>query len=170
MKGRGAPGSKQWEFNIKGEMIRNQNLASWSRTTLPWEHASCKGSPCPLKKTRRGNPRSTLCRAPIPISWVWDAQDAIKSPTTLATTQTVVLRSGCSTVLWQPTAGKARLPGGCSFRQKQHWKYPASERMGKHPNKHTFWISKKKNQNLQKYERNICRCSSLHPRALGIWR
>ena len=59
-------------------------------------------------------------------------------------TQTVVLRSGCSTVLWQPTGGKARLPGGCSFRQKQHWKYPASERMGKHPNKHILDIKKKK--------------------------
>ena len=29
MKGRGAPGSKQWGIQHKGEMIRNQNLASW---------------------------------------------------------------------------------------------------------------------------------------------
>ncbi|XP_004714233.1 40S ribosomal protein S27-like [Echinops telfairi] len=34
--------------------------------------------------------------------------------------QTVVLCVGCSTVLCQPTGGKARLPEGCSFRRKQH--------------------------------------------------
>ncbi|CAO2643164.1 40S ribosomal protein S27 [Lemmus lemmus] len=34
--------------------------------------------------------------------------------------QTVVLCIGCSTVLCQPTGGKARLTEGCSFRRKQH--------------------------------------------------
>ncbi|CAO2594463.1 40S ribosomal protein S27 [Lemmus lemmus] len=34
--------------------------------------------------------------------------------------QTVVLSVGCSTVLCQPTGGKARLTEGCSFRRKQH--------------------------------------------------
>ncbi|CAO2623961.1 40S ribosomal protein S27-like [Lemmus lemmus] len=34
--------------------------------------------------------------------------------------QTVVLCVGCSTVLCQPTRGKARLTEGCSFRRKQH--------------------------------------------------
>ncbi|XP_063668792.1 small ribosomal subunit protein eS27-like [Pan troglodytes] len=34
--------------------------------------------------------------------------------------QTVVLCVGCSTVLCQPTGGKARLMEGCSFRRKQH--------------------------------------------------
>ncbi|CAO2640763.1 40S ribosomal protein S27-like [Lemmus lemmus] len=34
--------------------------------------------------------------------------------------QTVVLCVGCSTVLCQPTGGKARLTEGCSFRRKQH--------------------------------------------------
>ena len=32
--------------------------------------------------------------------------------------QTVVICSGCSTVLCQPTGGKARLTEGCSFRKK----------------------------------------------------
>merc|ERR1711939_311493 len=32
--------------------------------------------------------------------------------------QTVVLCSSCSTVLCQPTGGKARLTEGCSFRRK----------------------------------------------------
>ncbi|CAO2634712.1 40S ribosomal protein S27 [Lemmus lemmus] len=31
-----------------------------------------------------------------------------------------VLCVGCSTVLCQPTGGKARLTEGCSFRRKQH--------------------------------------------------
>ncbi|CAO2589040.1 40S ribosomal protein S27 [Lemmus lemmus] len=34
--------------------------------------------------------------------------------------QMVVLCIGCSTVLCQPTGGKARLTEGCSFRRKQH--------------------------------------------------
>merc|ERR1711959_256831 len=33
--------------------------------------------------------------------------------------QTVVLCGSCSTVLCQPTGGKARLTEGCSFRRKQ---------------------------------------------------
>mmetsp|Transcript_1331 Transcript_1331/g.4289 ORF Transcript_1331/g.4289 Transcript_1331/m.4289 type:complete len:89 (-) Transcript_1331:87-353(-) len=32
--------------------------------------------------------------------------------------QTVVICGGCSTVLCQPTGGKARLTEGCSFRKK----------------------------------------------------
>ncbi|XP_057552394.1 40S ribosomal protein S27-like [Hippopotamus amphibius kiboko] len=35
-------------------------------------------------------------------------------------TQTVALCVGCSTVLCQPTGGKARLTERCSFRWKQH--------------------------------------------------
>ncbi|XP_037004320.2 40S ribosomal protein S27-like [Artibeus jamaicensis] len=34
--------------------------------------------------------------------------------------QMVVLCVGCSTILCQPTRGKARLTEGCSFRRKQH--------------------------------------------------
>jgi len=34
--------------------------------------------------------------------------------------QTVVVCSGCSTVLCQSTGGRARLTEGCSFRKKQH--------------------------------------------------
>merc|ERR1712071_291983 len=34
--------------------------------------------------------------------------------------QTVVVCAGCSTVLCQPTGGRARLTEGCSFRRKQH--------------------------------------------------
>ncbi|XP_012603277.1 small ribosomal subunit protein eS27-like [Microcebus murinus] len=34
--------------------------------------------------------------------------------------QIVVFCVGCSTVLCQPTRGKAKLTEGCSFRRKQH--------------------------------------------------
>ncbi|XP_027716950.1 40S ribosomal protein S27-like [Vombatus ursinus] len=43
-----------------------------------------------------------------------------KITTVFSHTQTVVLCVGCSTVLCQPTRGKARLTEGCSFRWKQH--------------------------------------------------
>jgi len=43
-----------------------------------------------------------------------------KITTVFSHAQTVVLCVGCSTVLCQPTGGKARLTEGCSFRKKQH--------------------------------------------------
>ena len=41
-----------------------------------------------------------------------------RSTTVFSHAQTVVICSGCSTVLCQPTGGKARLTEGCSFRKK----------------------------------------------------
>ncbi|XP_043861435.1 40S ribosomal protein S27-like [Dromiciops gliroides] len=43
-----------------------------------------------------------------------------KITTVFSHAQTVVLCVGCSTVLCQPTGGKARLTEGCSFRRNQH--------------------------------------------------
>merc|ERR1712142_490612 len=43
-----------------------------------------------------------------------------KITTVFSHAQTVVVCAGCSTVLCQPTGGKARLTEGCSFRRKQH--------------------------------------------------
>ncbi len=40
------------------------------------------------------------------------------STTVFSHATTVVLCAGCSTVLCQPTGGKARLTEGCSFRKK----------------------------------------------------
>ncbi|GFT45061.1 40S ribosomal protein S27 [Nephila pilipes] len=42
-----------------------------------------------------------------------------KITTVFSHAQTVVLCVGCSTVLCQPTGGRARLTEGCSFRKKQ---------------------------------------------------
>jgi small subunit ribosomal protein S27e len=41
-----------------------------------------------------------------------------RSTTVFSHAQTVVICSGCSTVLCQPTGGKSRLTEGCSFRKK----------------------------------------------------
>lgn len=43
-----------------------------------------------------------------------------KITTVFSHAQTVVVCVGCSTVLCQPTGGKARLVEGCSFRKKGH--------------------------------------------------
>uniref|UniRef100_A0A8C5XG09 40S ribosomal protein S27 n=1 Tax=Microcebus murinus TaxID=30608 RepID=A0A8C5XG09_MICMU len=43
-----------------------------------------------------------------------------KITTVFSHAQPVVLCEGCSTVLCQPTGGKARPTEGCSFRRKQH--------------------------------------------------
>ncbi|XP_045417414.1 40S ribosomal protein S27-like [Lemur catta] len=43
-----------------------------------------------------------------------------KTNTVFSQAQTAVLCVSCSTVLCQPTGGKARLTEGCSFRRNQH--------------------------------------------------
>ncbi|VDN00926.1 unnamed protein product [Thelazia callipaeda] len=43
-----------------------------------------------------------------------------KITTVFSHAQSVVVCVGCSTVLCQPTGGKAHLTEGCSFRKKQH--------------------------------------------------
>ncbi|XP_035876099.1 40S ribosomal protein S27-like [Phyllostomus discolor] len=46
-----------------------------------------------------------------------------KITTILSHVPTVVLCLSCSTVLCQPTGGKARLTEGCPFRRKQRQKH-----------------------------------------------
>uniref|UniRef100_A0A8C6CUD6 40S ribosomal protein S27 n=1 Tax=Moschus moschiferus TaxID=68415 RepID=A0A8C6CUD6_MOSMO len=57
-----------------------------------------------------------------PSSYFMDAKcpGYYKIITVFSHEQTVVLCVGCSTILCQPTGGKARLTEGCSFRWKQH--------------------------------------------------
>ncbi|KAF2980434.1 hypothetical protein EK904_011238 [Melospiza melodia maxima] len=52
--------------------------------------------------------------------WPYVSPGCYKITTVFSHAQTVVLCVGCSTVLCQPTGGKARLTEGCSFRRKQH--------------------------------------------------
>ena len=53
-----------------------------------------------------------MLTAPSPLAL------SLRSTTVFSHAQTVVICSGCSTVLCQPTGGKARLTEGCSFRKK----------------------------------------------------
>ncbi|XP_034619274.1 40S ribosomal protein S27-like isoform X2 [Trachemys scripta elegans] len=57
-----------------------------------------------------------------PNSYFMDVKcpSCYKITTVFSHAQTVVLCISCSTVLCQPTGGKARLTEGCSFRRKQH--------------------------------------------------
>uniref|UniRef100_A0A2K6DJI7 40S ribosomal protein S27 n=1 Tax=Macaca nemestrina TaxID=9545 RepID=A0A2K6DJI7_MACNE len=62
------------------------------------------------------------CLMQSPNSYFMDVKcpGCYKINTIFSHAQTVVLCVGCSTVLCQPTGGKARLTEGCSFRRKQH--------------------------------------------------
>merc|ERR1712212_962926 len=53
-----------------------------------------------------------------PNSYFMDVKcpECYKITTVFSHAQTVVVCAGCSTVLCQPTGGKARLTEGCSFR------------------------------------------------------
>ncbi|OWF37047.1 40S ribosomal protein S27 [Mizuhopecten yessoensis] len=55
-----------------------------------------------------------------PNSYFMDVKcaDCLQISTVFSHAQTVVLCSGCASVLSQPTGGKARLTEGCSFRRK----------------------------------------------------
>uniref|UniRef100_A0A3P8UK71 40S ribosomal protein S27 n=1 Tax=Cynoglossus semilaevis TaxID=244447 RepID=A0A3P8UK71_CYNSE len=70
------------------------------------------------EKRRHKKKRLVQC----PNSYFMDVKcpGCYKITTVFSHAQTVVLCVGCSTVLCQPTGGKARLTEGCSFRRKQH--------------------------------------------------
>nr|XP_009668913.1 PREDICTED: 40S ribosomal protein S27 [Struthio camelus australis] len=68
---------------------------------------------CPQSENAPGLPSACLRAVPSPSG-------CYKITTVFSHAQTVVLCVGCSTVLCQPTGGKARLTEGCSFRRKQH--------------------------------------------------
>ncbi|XP_068961810.1 small ribosomal subunit protein eS27-like [Petaurus breviceps papuanus] len=62
------------------------------------------------------------CLEQSPNSYFMDmkCRGCYKITTVFSHAQTVVLCVGCSTVLCQPTGGKAKLTEGCSVRGKQH--------------------------------------------------
>ncbi|XP_032522702.2 small ribosomal subunit protein eS27 [Danaus plexippus] len=59
---------------------------------------------------------------PHPNSYFMDVKcpGCYKITTVFSHAQRVVVCAGCSTILCQPTGGRARLTEGCSFRRKQH--------------------------------------------------
>ncbi|XP_038200325.1 40S ribosomal protein S27-like [Arvicola amphibius] len=81
--------------------------------------------PSPQEEKRK-HKKKRLVQSPNSYFMDVKCPGCYKITTVFSHAQMVVLYVGCSTVLCQPTGGKARLTEGCSFRRKQHWKAPDS--------------------------------------------
>ncbi|XP_023565403.1 40S ribosomal protein S27-like [Octodon degus] len=73
-----------------------------------------------LEEVKRKNKKKRLVQSPNSYFMDVKCPGRYKITTVFSQAQKVVLCVGCSTVLCQPTGGKARLTEGCSFRRKQH--------------------------------------------------
>ncbi|XP_031472263.1 40S ribosomal protein S27-like [Phasianus colchicus] len=73
-----------------------------------------------LEEERRKHKKKRLVQSPNSYFMDVKCPGCYKITTVFSHAQTVVLCVGCSTILCQPTGGKARLTEGCSFRRKQH--------------------------------------------------
>ncbi|XP_030894177.1 40S ribosomal protein S27-like, partial [Leptonychotes weddellii] len=73
--------------------------------------------PSPEEKRKH---KKHLVQSPTSYSMDVKCPGCYKITTNFNHEQMVVLCVGCSTVLCQPTGGKARCTEECSFRQKQH--------------------------------------------------
>ncbi|TEA40172.1 hypothetical protein DBR06_SOUSAS8210109, partial [Sousa chinensis] len=72
------------------------------------------------EEEKRKHKKKSLVQCPNSYFMDVKCSGCYKTTTVFGHAQTVVLCVGCSTVLCQPTGGKARLTEGCSFRRKQH--------------------------------------------------
>ncbi|KAJ5306277.1 Ribosomal protein S27 [Penicillium antarcticum] len=74
-------------------------------------------NPTPQAEARKHKLKTLV---PQPRSFFMDVKcpGCFTITTVFSHAQTVVICAGCSTVLCQPTGGKARLTEGCSFRRK----------------------------------------------------
>ncbi|XP_074252588.1 small ribosomal subunit protein eS27-like [Saimiri boliviensis] len=75
--------------------------------------------PSPEEENRKHKKRR-LVQSPNPYLMDVKYPGCYKITTVFSHALTVVLCAGCSSVLCQPTGGKARLTEGRSFRRKQH--------------------------------------------------
>ncbi|XP_036990111.2 40S ribosomal protein S27-like [Artibeus jamaicensis] len=69
---------------------------------------------------KRQREKKHLVRSPSSYFMDVKCPGCCRITTVFSHAQTAVLCVGCSTVLCQPTGGKARLTEGWSFRKKQH--------------------------------------------------
>ncbi|KAM0182803.1 hypothetical protein ACHAPC_006762 [Botrytis cinerea] len=83
----------------------------------PWVLAIDLLNPSPAAEARKHKLKQLV---PAPRSFFMDVKcpGCFTITTVFSHAQTVVICAGCSTVLCQPTGGKARLTEGCSFRRK----------------------------------------------------
>ncbi|XP_028024177.2 40S ribosomal protein S27-like [Balaenoptera acutorostrata] len=74
----------------------------------------------PSPEEEKKKPKKRLVQSPSSYFMDVKCPGCYKITTIFSHAQTVVLCVGRSTVLCQPTEGKARLTEGCSFRWKQY--------------------------------------------------
>ncbi|XP_072346679.1 small ribosomal subunit protein eS27-like [Scyliorhinus torazame] len=91
--------------------------ASGSTRKMPLAKDLLHPSP---EEEKRKHKKKRLVQSPNSYFMDVKCPGCYKITTVFSHAQTVVLCVGCSTVLCQPTGGKARLTEGCSFRRKQH--------------------------------------------------
>ncbi|XP_031509719.1 40S ribosomal protein S27-like [Papio anubis] len=97
------------------------------------------------EEEKRKHKKKRLVQSPSSYFMDVKCPGCYKITTVFSHAQTVVLCVGCSTVLCQPTGGKARLTEGCSFRRKQH-KGTLNQDEWETISINTFWIKKKKKE------------------------
>ncbi|PAA47781.1 hypothetical protein BOX15_Mlig010863g2, partial [Macrostomum lignano] len=73
-----------------------------------------------LTQEKRKHKKKRLVQSPNSCFMDVKCPGCLKITTVFSHAQTVVVCAGCSTVLCQPTGGKARLTEGCSFRNKTY--------------------------------------------------
>merc|ERR1711972_277435 len=64
--------------------------------------------------------KKRLVQAPNSFFMDVKCPNCFKIRTIFSHAQSVVVYQGCSSIMSQPTGGKARLTSGCSFRKKQN--------------------------------------------------
>ncbi|XP_019514272.1 PREDICTED: 40S ribosomal protein S27-like [Hipposideros armiger] len=74
----------------------------------------------PSPEEKRRHKKSCLVQSPSSYFMGVKCPGCYKITTACSHAQRAVFRVSSSTVLCQPTGGKARLPEGCGFRGKQH--------------------------------------------------
>ncbi|KAI4890639.1 hypothetical protein NFI96_016963 [Prochilodus magdalenae] len=104
---------------FKGAMLDFPETVVWTQTGLHISLAKDLLHPTPEEEKRR-HKKKRLVQSPNSYFMDVKCPGCYKITTVFSHAQTVVLCVGCSTVLCQPTGGKARLTEGCSFRRKQH--------------------------------------------------
>ena len=93
------------------QLLKLRPESTSSRYAAPPHHyATSESNRKPLLQTLVPGPRSFFMDVKCP--------GCFTITTVFSHAQTVVICAGCSTVLCQPTGGKARLTEGCSFRRK----------------------------------------------------
>ncbi|KIX04953.1 40S ribosomal protein S27 [Rhinocladiella mackenziei CBS 650.93] len=111
------PSGKQY-LDIVAAFIK-QKMASQDEKNEPEERVLAVDllNPTPQAEARKHKLKTLV---PAPRSFFMDVKcpGCFTITTVFSHAQTVVICAGCSTVLCQPTGGKARLTEGCSFRRK----------------------------------------------------